>query len=1024
MKKLMLVLMFLIIVLSSGCTGSSNLDIAGVRDLEVDVGSSLPDFLDGVSVVGSVGDQRLNVDSSAVNMDVLGNYDVVYYIEVNDEVLYEKTIILSVVDRALGLRPEISGITSISYSIGDDMPDLYEGITVLDPNFGDITPALMVDDGKVLYDTIGRYYIDYTVRNDDGYYHSLSREINVVGGGMFTLPDSFYLVNDANHWGIINYSNEIIVPIMYDQLSYIGEGIVKLVRNDIVYYYNSTKNEYFQSEYDILGYSSNGLALAKDSNNFLGFVDVNGLKVLEFIYTYGNIFIDGEAIVGTEESIGIIDSEGEVLLDLKHNELHFLNDELIYGITGDRTVIYNLDFELLFECETLDLNEFTVDEESYYFFTDGDKTGVVDSQFNVVLEAVYDSISVEDGIAELVLSVVEVGLYSFSSDILVTRIDSYNDLDNGFAVYSDRLCGLLDSETLEVIIPQTYQYIFDYSSTLVKVQDTDNHLGLIDMDNNTVLGFDYNIMTKNGETRWTAYSDSGAYLLDLEGNVLTSALYNSIATFNDDGYSIVYVGAGNYGMIDLDGNEVLAPHYQMIDGFHDGYLYLRDANVLGGNNQGVLDTEFNVVLPFMYNQVLRFSEGVFAVKLDGSDSTSSGYVDKNNVIVMPLTLYSVRSFKDGVAVVGDSTTSYRYIYSDFSSVPGGSYYYAYDFHINYGVVRTDSGTSSFGVVNFHGDTVVSDDYKHISPFEEGYFVVRKSNDKYNYVGIDDEELLNYDFDIAYSFKNGVGVVRGGSDVAAYNTNGKLIISNMSSIIVGDERVLAINHQGKYGLFDFDGNELTGCLFNSSLFLNQGYSKACIDAESCGIITMHGHTMLPLEFEFYSHIENGYVFETLDDDMFTIEIIDGMLTTLVYDEDGELVASVEYNDGLILRDHEDNSIDLQNNKYDAFVKYETGYFVFIEDGKYMYVDWNGDEVFEGLSSSVTSLGDGYLLVELNGNWGIYHNGIEIVPSVYDGLTLDIDAEIIYVRNGNFYAIYNLNGDMTIPFEYSIIEHVTK
>jgi hypothetical protein len=76
------------------------------------------------------------------------------------------------------VAPVFSGVGNVEYTIGDDEPNLLEGISALDDEEGDLTSAIVLDDSLVNYAVPGTYEVTITVSDSSG--NTQTETFNVV----------------------------------------------------------------------------------------------------------------------------------------------------------------------------------------------------------------------------------------------------------------------------------------------------------------------------------------------------------------------------------------------------------------------------------------------------------------------------------------------------------------------------------------------------------------------------------------------------------------------------------------------------------------------------------------------------------------------------------------------------------------------------------------------------------------------------------------------------------------------------
>lgn len=206
MKKLKLMILFLIFtVILVGCNTNTTIDLvppnlSGTKDITYAIGSTEPDYLDGVTAIDIVDGDVTNsiiVDDSDVDLTTPGTYLVIYIVSDTSGNGIQRLISIIVEDRT---PPEIFGANDLTYYIGDTEPNYLQGITATDNLDGDITNLVTVDDTSVDLFLPGSYTLTYSVTDTSGNDTQLSVSIMVIDDGLPEIlgtEDLIYNIGDS-----------------------------------------------------------------------------------------------------------------------------------------------------------------------------------------------------------------------------------------------------------------------------------------------------------------------------------------------------------------------------------------------------------------------------------------------------------------------------------------------------------------------------------------------------------------------------------------------------------------------------------------------------------------------------------------------------------------------------------------------------------------------------------------------------------------------------------------------------------
>ncbi len=163
-----------------------------------------------------------------------------------------------------------------------------------------------------------------------------------------------------------------------------------------------------------------------------------------------------------------------------------------------------------------------------------------------------------------------------------------------------------------------------------------------------ILGEAIEYCTQIDESTLQAKEDRVLYLEDglwgyrsSSGDIIVEARYTEASEFNES-RAVVVSTDGLYGLIDSQGNEIIAPNYDDISYDNSRYCIVeRDGNI------GVIDRLGREVLPTKFDWIADQSEGLFLVK----SAEKYGYYSDTGEVAFELQYDNATSFQDGIAIV-------------------------------------------------------------------------------------------------------------------------------------------------------------------------------------------------------------------------------------------------------------------------------------------------------------------------------------------------------------------------------------
>jgi len=419
-------------------------------------------------------------------------------------------------------------------------------------------------------------------------------------------------------------------------------------------------------------------------------IDTHSIKASDIpvIYDYVSDFSEGLAAVELEEKWGYIDKSGNVVFPIKLG--------------------HAMDF-------SEGLAAINVGGYAGYLGSGGGKWGFIDKTGNIVVPFKYDDVrSFSEGFAVVMLG----GKFGFidntGHEIIPLIYDNAADFSEGLAPVNigatgnwrdDGKWGFVDRKG-KLVIPCTYDNVFQYHlqggdgdrvgfrngvaavSTIVESQSggyTHSKWGYINMAGKEITPFEYDYADhfENGTARvvFNTYPNSKVGHIDTTGNeVIPLGRYIQIGSFYE-GLALATHGDSEtgdtykYGFIDNKGNIIIPFKYNRLGDFSEGMAAVSTGTFFddGGygtyeGKWGFIDKKGSVVVPLIYDYIGNFSEGLAAVCVGGevgyhhpnigSNGGKWGFIDKKGNVVVPLQFDDVSVFKEGMAAVrvGDKQT--------------------------------------------------------------------------------------------------------------------------------------------------------------------------------------------------------------------------------------------------------------------------------------------------------------------------------------------------------------------------------
>lgn len=279
-----------------------------------------------------------------------------------------------------------------------------------------------------------------------------------------------------------------------------------------------------------------------------------------------------------------------------------------------------------------------------------------------------------------------------------------------------------------------------------------------------------------------------------------------------------------WGFIDATGKVVVAPKYEVILEFKDGFWRVMMENFRGGfvNDQG------QEICPLRYSIVAPFAEGLSSVHLGDIATGKWGYLDTTGREVIPPTYDEAYSFQDGLACVTKDKLS-GYIDKTGKVVIPLQYQEAHPFSHGVAPVKKDN---RWQLIDHAGRTLALLDVKYslVYSFAEGFAPAAVGTDQYGsggkwgYIDETGKEVLPMKYLAADDFHDGIARVMTREDPAHWDyidKTGRALITNYGIGFGFSEGLAMVQVNDKWGFIDRTGKLVIPTRYDSAADFNAG-----------------------------------------------------------------------------------------------------------------------------------------------------------------------------------------------------------
>lgn len=293
------------------------------------------------------------------------------------------------------------------------------------------------------------------------------------------------------------------------------------------------------------------------------------------------------------------------------------------------------------------------------------------------------------------------------------------------------------------------------------------------------------IVTNHGYAKDDTYRMG---VIDVDGNEILAPIYRTI--FVADNHIIFQNEQGHEGIADLKGNVIVSPQYTNIGGFFDGFAVF---SLLNFNDMvGYLDTDGNEVIEPQYTGFKHHGrmagKTVFTAAKHTRNAKRWGVIDAQNRTLVDFKYLDLEPYFDESLFIATDDTHKKTLLNLNGKPISGKYDNIGGFA--HGVSTYQKG-HKYGLLSPHGKEItpaiyddIKSEYSHDNAKLYGYQV--KVEGKIGFLNTKNKLVLAMIYDDIMNFGNGVLYLKQGKQYGVAKTDGKLI----TPVIYDDFRPLA------------------------------------------------------------------------------------------------------------------------------------------------------------------------------------------------------------------------------------------
>lgn len=296
--------------------------------------------------------------------------------------------------------------------------------------------------------------------------------------------------------------------------------------------------------------------------------------------------------------------------------------------------------------------------------------------------------------------------------------------------------------------------------------------------------------------------------LDINGNVAFPEKYDAAYDF-ENGYAVVgkkikssiFSSAKlKYGIVDKKGDIIIPLKYDVVRVFKDGF-----AAVASNQMWGFVDKQGHELFHLQFDEVQDFNSHIAQVK----KHDKWGIINEKGELTSDIKFDKIFDFYEGTALASTSSdlgiinTKGEWILKSTET-----FYPVMEFHEGYAIVSNyadDDETLRYGYVDIHGELLTELKYEEAFSFHEGLALV-KYNGKYTFINTAGFEICkNPQYDKAEDFNHGVAIIKENGKWGIINKLGYYILKPIYDLITPfHEELACVAQNGKVGFVDYTG----------------------------------------------------------------------------------------------------------------------------------------------------------------------------------------------------------------------------
>jgi WG containing repeat len=636
-------------------------------------------------------------------------------------------------------------------------------------------------------------------------------------------------------WGAIDANGAIIIPVEYEYLGALSEGLINFEKNKKFGFIDKTNKVIIPAIYDDFSGFSDGLAAVKTGvDGKYGFIDKNNNLVIAAQFEDATSFYKGYAVVAqkkgyTVNKVGqksvtvpgqwvVINKTGKKIQERSFDKVSSLNAGGLFIIEaeGKKGTMNTQGMPIL----PMEYTDVTIDKNGYTIFkTTEKKYGMMSNTGSIIVAPNYDYVSPTTANR---FYVIQNGKYTVG------------DVNNNVFVQPDSANGVILGK----------KHIVYYYKNNVKVFDLNGNPQKTFTDLNLK---SYGHSLSETEDSIKLSLDNTAQLINLTAGSKKIFPFGEAGDFSDDG---IFVGkSSSYDFYDYTGKKLNSKTYFSVVNFSEGICALQETSTATPH---LADKNFNKIKDLYSYFIGPYSEG-----LAYANNPQNGmlyYLDKKGNDAFSVSAKEGSKCINGFITLKDNYGKFYQVNKKGKTIGTKTWEEASVFSEGLASVKDNN---KYGFIDTLGKTQIDTKYAIVSQFTKGAAIVKLNNELF-LINKKGEPLGTAKYEAAGVPDNGTFPVQKDGKAGLIDSKGNTIIDfKYNSILyMSEDRVWAAK-DGKWGLLDNKGKPLTEFIYQAAYDFKDGFARVVLN-DKIGVVNKSGKLVVPAEYQSIGSIYKGTV----------------------------------------------------------------------------------------------------------------------------------------------------------------------